>query len=166
MIIIFGAGLRPDGSPSPTLARRVRAALEFGGDLHDVLYLPTGGIGLHGPSEAHAMAAMLQAGGVPDTRIVCEPTARDTFASVLACRAILRRLGHHGPVLAATSAYHLPRCLLLLRLAGLPARAVPPPARPAASHWRRRWYWRLREVPALPWDALLMLIEIGRRRKS
>ena len=164
MIIIFGAGLRPDGSPSPTLAGRVQAALQSGRGLHDVLYLPTGGVGLHGPSEACAMATMLRAAWVPESRIVCEQTAHDTLASVLACRAILRGLGHRGPVLVATSAYHLPRCLLLLRLAGLPARAVPPPARPAASHWRKRWYWRLREVPALPWDALLLLIEIGRRR--
>nr|WP_321986277.1 YdcF family protein [uncultured Lichenicoccus sp.] len=164
VIIIFGAGLRPDGSPSPTLAGRVRAALEHASGLDDVLYVPTGGVGLHGPSEAIAMAAMLRAAGVPDSSIACEPTAHDTLASVLACRALLRRLAHQGPVLAATSAYHLPRCLLLLRLAGMPARAVPPPPRPAASHWRKRWYWRLREVPALPWDAFLMLVEIGRGR--
>ncbi len=112
------------------------------------------------------MATMLRAAGVPEDRILCEPTARDTLASVLACRALLRRLGHRGPVLAATSAYHLPRCLLLLRLAGVPARAVLPPPRPAARHLGKRWYWRLREVPALPWDAILMLVEIGWRRKS
>ena len=29
-IIIFGAGLRPDGTPNPTLTRRVEAALRFG----------------------------------------------------------------------------------------------------------------------------------------
>jgi hypothetical protein len=45
----------------------------------------------------------------------------------------------------------LPRCLLLLRLAGLPARAVPPMPGPV------RLYWRLREVPALPYDAALLL---------
>ena len=165
-IIIFGAGLRPDGSPSQTLAGRVQAALDHGRSLHDPLYLPTGGVGLHGPSEASAMATMLRVAGVSDTRIVCEPTAHDTLASVLACRAILRERRHAGAVLVATSAYHLPRCLLLLRLAGVPARGVPPPPRPAASHWRKRWYWRLREIPALPWDGLLMLVEIVRPRRS
>ena len=66
----------------------------------------------------------------------------------------------HGsaPVYACTSAYHLPRCRLLLRLAGIKARACPPPPVPAAtSHWLR-WCWRLRETPALPYDALLMLV--------
>lgn len=157
-IIIFGAGLRPDGSPSPTLMRRIGAALRFGHALpQPPLYLPTGGIGRHGPSEARAMAEALEAAGVSPARIILEETATDTLDSVIACRAILQRRGHRGAVYAATSAYHLPRCLLLLRLAGLRARPVPPPDVPAASQWCRRWYWRLREVPALPWDALLVL---------
>jgi len=164
-IIVFGAGLRPDGTPSLTLTRRIDAARAFGRGLPDPLYLPTGGVGRSlrdagrtTPSEARAMADALLAAGVPEASILLEETAGDTFDSVIACRAILRRRRHRGPVFAATSAYHLPRCLLLLRLAGLPAQAVPPPDVPAASGWRRRWYWRAREVPALPWDALLMLL--------
>jgi uncharacterized SAM-binding protein YcdF (DUF218 family) len=78
-------------------------------------------------------------------------------SSVLAVRRLLLAAGHRGPVFAATSAYHLPRCVLLLRLAGLPARACPPPPFPAAKHLRKRWYWRLREIPAVPWDAALVL---------
>jgi uncharacterized SAM-binding protein YcdF (DUF218 family) len=80
-----------------------------------------------------------------------EPTAHDTVSSVRAVRRMLA--GHRGIVFAATSAYHLPRCLLLLRLAGLAARPCPPPPAPAAAAWRKRWWWRLREVPAIPWDA-------------
>jgi len=102
------------------------------------------------------MAGLLREMGVPAARIRQEPTGTDTLSSVLACAAILRGLGHGGgPVFAATSGYHLPRCLLLLRLAGLPARPVPPPG--ADPSWPRRWYWRLREAPALPYDAALML---------
>ena len=165
-IIIFGAGMLPDGTPSPTLRRRVDAALAFGRGLPDALYLPSGGIGRYGGSEARAMADRLLSSGVPPEAILLEETARDTLDSVVACRAILRRHGHRGAVHAATSAYHMPRCLLLLRLAGLPARPVPPPTAPAAERWGRRWYWRLREVPALPWDALLMLRQrVSPRRK-
>ena len=157
-IIIFGAGLRRDGTPTAALTHRIAAALAFGRGLPDVLYLPTGGVGRHGPSEARAMADAMRAAGIAAASIVLEETARDTFDSVLACRAILRRRGHRGAVYAATSAYHLPRCLVLLRLAGVQARAVPPADVPAAPDWGRRWYWRLREVPALPWDVLLMLL--------
>ena len=160
-IIVFGAGVRPDGSPTPTLARRVDAACAFGERMAvPPLYLPTGGIGRHGPAEAAVMAAALRAAGVPDARILPEDTARNTLGSVFACRAMLRRIRHDGPVWAASSAYHLPRCLLLLRLAGVPARAVPPPRAPASHRFSRRWRWRLREVPAIPLDVLLLL---GRR---
>lgn len=154
-IIIFGAAVQPDGRPSGTLRRRVEAAAEFGARLRDPLYIPTGAKGRHGEAESAVMAALLGDLGVPEARIRQEPTGTDTLSSVLACAVLLQEMGHVGPVFAATSGYHLPRCLLLLRLAGVPARAVPPP-RPAAG-WRSRWWWRLREVPALPYDAVLML---------
>lgn len=158
-IVIFGAALRPDGTPTPTLSRRVEAALAHGERLTPPpLYVPTGGVGRHGPAEAAAMESVLRQAGIPASRILVEPTARDTLDSVRACAALLRARGHAGPVLAATSAYHLPRCLVLLRLCGLAARAVPPPPYPASQQVLRRWRWRLREVPALPWDVLLLLL--------
>lgn len=164
-ILIFGAAVRPDGRPSGALRHRVEAAAAFGETLHPLpLYVPTGGQGRHGPPEARVMADLLRAHGVPPARIAEEPTGTDTLSSVLACERLLRARGHAGPVFAATSAYHLPRCVLLLRLAGLPARAVPPPPVPAAGAWHRRWYWRLREVPAIPWDAALMVLARWRRR--
>ncbi len=161
-IVIFGAAVRPDGTPSATLRRRVEAAARFGESGRfpgrPPLYLPTGGKGRHGPAESQVMAALLRGLGVPAARILEEPTGTDTFSSVLACVRLLRARGHAGPVFAASSAYHLPRCVLLLRLAGLRgARAAPPPPAPAARSWHRRWYWRLRELPAIPYDAALML---------
>jgi uncharacterized SAM-binding protein YcdF (DUF218 family) len=154
-IIIFGAAVRPDGSASPALRRRVEAAVAFGAGLPAPLYVPTGAKGRFGPAESAVMATLLRERGVPPGRIVEEPTGTDTLSSVLACLALLRERRHDGPVFAATSGYHLPRCLLLLRLAGLPASPVPPPE--ADPSWPRRWYWRLREAPALPYDAALML---------
>lgn len=163
-IIIFGAAVRPDGQPSATLRRRVEAAAAFGATLADPLYVPTGAQGRFGPAEAEVMAGLLVALGVPAGRIRQETTGTDTLSSVRACAGLLR--GHAGPVYAATSAYHLPRCLLLLRIAGLPARAVPPPGALAAASWHKRWWWRLREVPALPYDALLMLWHRARGGKD
>jgi len=161
-IVIFGAAVRPDGSASPALRRRVDAAAEFGARLHAPLFLPTGAQGRFGPPDCAVMATLLRGRGVPAERILEEPTGTDTLSSVLACTALLREQRHAGPVFAATSGYHLPRCLLLLRLAGVPARAVPPPA--ADPSLPRRWYWRLREAPALPYDAALMLVARVRGR--
>jgi uncharacterized SAM-binding protein YcdF (DUF218 family) len=152
VVIIFGAAVRPDGGPSPALRRRVEAALRFNGSL----YIPTGAKGRHGDTEAVVMARLLQAGGVPAERILLETTGTDTLSSV---RAVVRLLRQHGltePVFVASNAYHQPRCIWLLRLAGIAARAAPPPPGPAARTLARRWYWRLREVPAIPYDLLLM----------
>ncbi|WP_431271182.1 YdcF family protein [Dankookia sp. P2] len=164
-IIIFGAAVRPDGSPSPALRRRVEAALRLGAGRADALYIPTGAKGRFGEAECVVMAAQLRTAGVPAAAILEEPTGTDTFSSVLACRALLRGIGHAGPVFAATSRYHLPRCLLLLRLAGVPARPVPIGASGNVG-LAQRWYWRLREVPAIPYDAALVLWDRVRGRSA
>jgi uncharacterized SAM-binding protein YcdF (DUF218 family) len=159
-IVIFGAAIRPDGGPSLTLRRRVQAAVRFGATLESPLYIPTGGQGKHGEPEAVVMARLLQDLGVPAEAIRQEVTATDTLESAVACAAMLE--GHAGPVWAASSGYHLPRCVMLLRLMGLPARAAPAPE--AAMKWRDRWWWRAREGAALPVDAVLGLAARLRRR--
>ncbi|MGG5809826.1 YdcF family protein [Falsiroseomonas sp. CW058] len=156
-VVILGAAVRPDGSPSRALRDRVAAALAWGeAQAPKALYVPTGAVGRHGPAESAVMARLLAEAGVEAGRIAEEPTGTDTFSSAVACIRLLRARGHHGPLRIATHRYHLPRSLLLFRLGGMPARAVPPPPGPAATGQPRRWFWRLREVPALPYDAALM----------
>jgi uncharacterized SAM-binding protein YcdF (DUF218 family) len=155
VIVIFGAAVRPGGRPSGTLRCRVDAALAFGACFAAPLFVPTGGVGRYGPSEASVMAALLEAACVPRQRILLEETGTDTLSSVRAMVRLMRARALAGPVYVATSGYHLPRCLLLLRLAGVPASACPPP--PSAETTWRRWYWRLREVPAIPYDASIAL---------
>ncbi len=98
------------------------------------------------------MADLLVQAGIAEPAILKEETGTDTLSSV---RAVLRLVRGQAAVYACTSAYHLPRCLILLRLGGVTARPCPPP--PAAADRLRQWYWRLREAPALPYDVLLML---------
>lgn len=155
MIIIFGAAVRPDGTPSGAMRDRVTAAVQFGATLDRAEYMPTGGIGRFGDAEAAVMARLLRDAGVPPACIHQEPTGVNTLRSVQACARLLR--GRNGPVYAATSAYHLPRCIVLLRLAGLRAQRCPPHNGAASASLLRRWYWRLREVPALPVDAVVLL---------
>jgi uncharacterized SAM-binding protein YcdF (DUF218 family) len=154
IIVIFGAAVRPDGKASGTLRYRVAAAARFGARFARPLFIPTGGKGRFGDPEAVVMARLLREAGFAEAAILQERTGTDTLSSV---RAVARLLRGRGPVYACSSAYHLPRCLLLLRLAGIDARPCPPPLVPAATSQWRRWYWRLRETPALPYDALLML---------
>lgn len=149
----MGAAVRPGGEPSRALRERVQAALAWG-ERQDppALYVPTGGIGRHDPAESAVMSRLLREAGVPMDRIAQEPTGIDTLSSVRACLRLLDLIGFDGEVRVATHGYHLPRTLTLFYLAGRPARAVPPPGRAVS----RRWFWRLREVPALPYDAALM----------
>lgn len=154
IIIIFGAAVRPDGRPSQTLLHRVEAAARFGQRFARPLFIPTGAKGRYGDAEAAVMGRLLADAGYPAEAIRMEQTGTDTMSSVRAVAAIVRG---KSPIYACTSAYHLPRCLLLLRLARVPAHACPPPPVPAATSQWLRWYWRLRETPALPYDLLLML---------
>lgn len=165
VIVIFGAAVLPDGRPSTTLRWRVQAAAAFGARYPEPLFLPTGGIGRFGPSEASVMAGLLREFGMPDRRLLLEETGTDTLSSARAVARLLRSRHITAPVFAASSLYHLPRCLVLLRLLGVPARAALPPAVPAATHWWRGGYWWLREVPALPYDAALaLLLRLAGRR--
>ncbi len=145
---------------------RVAAAAAFAARFSDPLFVPTGGVGRFGPSEASVMAGLLAARGVPRERILLEETGTDTLSSARAVAALLRRHRIGAPVFVATSLYHLPRCLLLLRLIGVPASAAIPPVVPAATRWWRRCYWWLREVPALPYDAVLAVLLRMRGERS
>jgi vancomycin permeability regulator SanA len=153
VIVIFGAAVRPDGGPSTTLRVRVEAAAAFGARFTAPLFLPTGGKGRHGASEASVMARLLREMGVPPDRILLEETGTDTLSSV---RAVARMLAGTASVYVATSGYHQPRCLLLLRLAGIAAFACPPP--PTWMGFWQRWFWRLRELVAIPYDGVLGLL--------
>jgi uncharacterized SAM-binding protein YcdF (DUF218 family) len=135
------------------LRRRVEAAAAFGARLDAPLYVPTGAKGRYGASEASVMAGLLRAMGVPAERILPEETGTDTLSSV---RAVARLISKADTVYVATSGYHLARCRILLRLAGIRAEACPPP--PAAGRLLERWYWLLREVAAIPYDAALGLL--------
>lgn len=151
VIVIFGAGVLAGGRPSATLRARVQAAFACGG--RTAIYLPTGAIGRHPPSEARVMAGLLHEHGVPPCQIVLEETATDTLSSAIACARLLRDEALlAGAVRVCSSGYHLLRCRMLLRMVGVRSTACAPPPRP-----RWAWYWRFREAAALPYDAAAML---------
>jgi vancomycin permeability regulator SanA len=157
-ILIFGAAVRPDGKPSVTLRRRVEAALACAKGHQEVRFIPTGAIGRHGPSEASVMADLLTKSGVFAEQIRLEETGSDTLSSVRAISRLLHKEPSQGPIMLATSGYHVPRCLILLGLFGIAARPCRLPGVAPPATWPMRWYWRLREVPALPYDVTLALL--------
>jgi len=160
--VIFGARLRPDGSPGPALRRRVAAALEAARGMPDAVFLVTGGQPRAHRTEAAVMLHLLEEAGIPRARIIVEDKAANTRASAYLCAAILRARGDLSPVFACSDRFHLPRCVWLLRLAGVRATAARVPderrqMRPAL------WGFHVaREIAAIVYDTLAM----GLRRRG
>jgi uncharacterized SAM-binding protein YcdF (DUF218 family) len=159
-VIVFGAGVRPDGRPSPVLRHRIQGALAWAGR-DGTMFLATGGKGRHGPPEAQVIREGLIAGGVDPARILVECAARDTLESVRLCGRILRERGDAARVIVCTSTYHQRRCALLLRLAGY--RVVTPDVPNGWGRLKVRRYGvaLLKEAIATPYDAGLLLLRRG-----
>ncbi|MBS1000012.1 YdcF family protein [Acetobacter persici] len=158
-IIIFGAALRADGTPSPALQHRVQAAVQFGARQNRPLYLVTGGVPRNGVTEAAVMRDLLLAAGVSSENILEDPAATDTFDSAVNCTKILEKQGFSGSVITlSTSTYHRPRCLLLMRLAGWTVQAVPFPFPVTGRNTKLRTLLRIgHELIATVWDAFLVI---------
>lgn len=156
-LIIFGAAVRADGTPSGSLARRVQGAFAFAQTVADAKYVATGGVGRYGPAEASVMQAMLMRDGVRSEDIILEDRARDTMDSVRFCDVILRARGDVDEVVPCTSQYHLPRCALLFRMLGYKVRIPEMPTDRPHLPLKKWLFFLLKEVFSLPYDALLMI---------
>jgi uncharacterized SAM-binding protein YcdF (DUF218 family) len=159
--VIFGAAAHADGTPSGTLSRRVAGALDAAREVTDARFMPTGGAGANGVVEAEVVSRLLREAGVPADAIVAETRARDTLESALFCDALLRQAGDADLVVPCSSRYHLPRCALLLRLLGWRVRIPGMPGDLGRLPWPKLAAYWLKEVVALPFDAVLLL---ARRR--
>ncbi|MDO8322554.1 MAG: YdcF family protein [Phenylobacterium sp.] len=159
-IVIFGAAVWPDGHPSPALRRRVAYGRRAAEERPDAVVFCSGGVGRHGPSEASLMARLLIEAGLDPARIALDEHSRDTMENVAAAAAFIRAEGLEGAVICSDG-YHLPRCRMLFRAAGLASRAGPVTKGYAGtrSHWLRMVG---REMLAYPYDLALALV--ARRR--
>lgn len=155
-IVIFGAAVRPDGRPSPTLARRIGYAVEAAALWPEAPILCSGAAGRTGPSEASVMAAILAAHGVPQARLALDEASRDTLQSAVAAARFARARGA-AHCITCSDRYHQPRIRLLLGALGV--RTTPGPLAPGrgGTPWRHWARMRLREALAIPYDLALVL---------
>lgn len=149
-LVVLGAAVQEDGSPSPVLERRIRHAIELyhaGRARHLLL---CGGTRSAAPTEASVMRAIALAHGVPAEHILVEPRSTCTLENAVHGIRILRTRGFRRAIVV-TDRYHLLRSVLTFRALGMRASgsAVPGP-RPPLRAW-------LREAVALPWYAWLLL---------
>ncbi|HEX4019999.1 MAG TPA: YdcF family protein [Acidobacteriaceae bacterium] len=112
-LIVLGCPTRLDGSPTPEQRERVMEGVrEFkqGVSSHIIM---TGTAAHNRFVEAHAMAMLAEAQGVPASAIVEEGQAHDTIQNIYYSDKIMEAQGWHTTEVIS-SPYHLPRAALIL----------------------------------------------------
>jgi len=137
--IIFGAGLRRDGTPTAVLRDRVEtgARLYFDGKVEKLLM--SGDSQITAYSEPESMRQYALSLGIPDQDIVLDPAGKRTYDTCLRAKSIfgLER------ALLVTQKFHLPRALFLCNTLGLKSQGVEAANR---NYWRRAlFFWNVRE---------------------
>jgi len=133
--IVFGAGLRRDGSPTPVLQDRVQTAVElyFAGKVEKILM--SGDNRFLDYNEPGAMFNYARALGVPSDDIVLDFAGRRTYDTCYRAKAIF---GLEEAVLV-TQRFHLPRAILLCSQLGIQAQGVPSDQRTYRRSSRAIW---------------------------
>lgn len=142
-IVLLGAKVRPDGTPSDTLSLRCAAALAAWESGVAPVIVACGARGPDEPTtEAAAARAWLAGKGVPEGAILAEEASASTLQNLQNAKIIMEERGLRTAAVC-TSGYHLPRALRLARDIGLDATGI------AAASPRRADVWlknRLRET--------------------
>ena len=119
-ILVLGAGVRSDGSPSSMLQERI----DTGVALYDAGAAPkllmSGDHGTRGYDEVNCMKQEAQRQSVPMDDIFLDHAGFSTYESVYRASAIFQA----EKVVIVTQAYHLPRALYTARALGLDAVGV------------------------------------------
>lgn len=120
LAIVFGAGLRRDGTPTAVLRDRVEtaASLYFNGKVEKLLM--SGDNSLEFYNEPGAMREYALSLGVPDTAIAMDFAGRRTYDTCYRAKVIFGV----DEALLVTQKFHLPRALFLCNALGLNAYGV------------------------------------------
>ncbi|MBR2848355.1 MAG: YdcF family protein [Clostridia bacterium] len=139
-ILILGAGVRDDGSPSHMLEDRLKTGLELYKIGASDKILMTGDHGRKEYNEVGAMKAYAIDAGVPSENVFMDHAGFSTYESLYRARDVFK--AKH--VVIVTQGYHLPRALYIANQLGLEAVGVSADLRPYRGQLMRD----LREVAA------------------
>ncbi|MBM4372150.1 MAG: YdcF family protein [Deltaproteobacteria bacterium] len=144
-IVVLGAAVRMDGTPSLALQDRVRTACAL---FHEGLaprLLMSGGPGSGGHHEVDVMRALAIEEGIPPDAILLDPGGVNTGATAANLEEFAREEGW-GKILAVSHFYHLPRIKMAVSRRGLRVFTVPAQETRVLA---KLPYFLLREVAAL-----------------
>ncbi len=156
-IMIFGTGVRADGSASPTLRARTRHAYDLWKRGLAPKILCTGGVGAHGPAESVVQEKLLIGWGVPANAIIKEEKSTSTWENA---QFVAPLLPAGSSVIAVSDPYHLWRCARNCAAFGL--KAYPSPALTAWLQLqpRRRAFFCVREAALVSRDLIYGVLRI------
>lgn len=143
-IIVLGAQIKPDGSPSVQLSWRLDAAAEAYRQ-KPVPVVVCGAKGKDEPmTEAEGMKKYLTESGIPEQDILQDPDSFNTRQNLKNAASLLSSLPYVKKVLIVTSDYHVPRSLALARDQGYDACGLGSPCKPEywiKNHAREALAW-------------------------
>jgi len=150
--VVFGAGLKVDGTVTAVLYDRVATAADLFHSGKVTKLLLSGDNRFINYNEPQAMYDAAVKLGVPPDALVLDYAGRSTYDTCYRAHAIF---GLSRAVLV-TQAFHLPRALYLCNALGVQASGVVGDCRPYP--WRAELYWNFREVFATAaawWDVTI-----------
>jgi uncharacterized SAM-binding protein YcdF (DUF218 family) len=138
-IVVLGAGLKRDGTPTPLLARRldralrVRTALSRGDAVAPVIVVSGGKGADERISEARSMFGYLTPRGVSPESVLLEDRSRTTEENLRFSKAIMDSVRPDTRCVIVTSNFHVFRAAMLARRLGLRGQVTGAPV--AGYYW-------------------------------
>ncbi|MGN0773277.1 MAG: YdcF family protein [Candidatus Ventricola sp.] len=143
VIIVLGAQVKEDGTPSVALMRRLTAALESYLEKPQLI-IACGAQGANEPrAEGDVMRDWLIDRGVRSEDVVAETASFNTRENLIYARAIMEHRGL-AQALVVSSDYHVARALELCRQVGIQATGKGSPSKPEyfiKNHFREGLSW-------------------------
>ena len=149
-ILVLGAGLRSDGSPSDMLADRLDVAIElYRKGVSEVIIL-SGDRSGEDYDEVSSMVRYCLAAGIPAEAIVEDGRGYSTYESVYNTKSD----GSYKKILVVTQRYHLYRAMYIADKMGLDADG----ADAALRSYRGQLFREIREVAARTKDFFMVML--------
>ena len=143
VIIVLGAQVKEDGTPSVALQRRLTAALESYWQDRQLIIVCGAQGGNEPRAEGDVMRDWLLEKGVPAEDVVAETASFNTRENLTYAKAIMEHRGLEN-ALVVTSDYHVARALKLCEQAGIRATGKGSPSKPEyfiKNHFREGLSW-------------------------
>ena len=143
VIIVLGAQVKEDGTPSVALERRLTAALQSYQEKQQTIIVCGAQGGNEPRAEGDVMRDWLLARGVAESDVVAETESFNTRENLQNARAIMQERGL-TQALVVTSDYHVARALMLCKQEGIAATGKGSPSKPEyfiKNHFREGLSW-------------------------